>query len=367
MTTDTILRTPLYDTHVQQGGRMVDFAGWEMPVQFAGIQEEHHHTRNACSVFDVSHMGRLALTGKDCESLLDRLCTRNLQGAAVGRSYYGHICREDGGILDDVIISRFEKHWGIVCNASNREKIVRWINQHAENCDVKLRDDTLTTCMVACQGPKTLELMSEFTSEDMTKLKRYHFRTRQFGPFRIVVYRCGYTGEDGVEVVLPTSLVGMMIPKLFGTPKKPHPIIRPAGLGARDTLRIEAAMPLYGHELSEDWDPLSAGQGWCVDLTKDFVGADALRTLSEQGLPRQLIGLELEGRRIARPHAEVFAGGSPVGEVTSGTLSPTLGKSIAMAFVGREHTGEGAKLEVAVGSKRLPASVVPLPFYKRAR
>lgn len=367
MATDTLLRTPLYPTHVQLGGKIVDFAGWEMPVQFAGILEEHHHTRTACSVFDVSHMGRLTITGADAESLLDRLCTRNLKGAEVGRSYYTHVCREDGGILDDVIVSRFEKHWGVVCNASNREKIVNWINRHAQGCAATLRDETVTTCMVACQGPETMALVSSFTSEDLSKLKRYHFRVRQLGPFRITVYRCGYTGEDGVEVVLPAALVSTMVPKLFGTPEKPHPVIRPGGLGARDTLRIEAGMPLYGHELSEDWDSLSSGQNWCVDLSKDFIGAARLRTLSEQGLPRQIVGLKLEGRRIARRHAGVYAGGVPVGVVTSGTLSPTLGDSIAMAFVNREHNELGSTVEVTVGSKRMGATVVPLPFYKRAK
>jgi len=367
MTTETLLRTPLYDTHVQLDGRMVEFAGWEMPVQFAGVNEEHRHTRTACSVFDVSHMGRLTLVGVDCESLLDRLCTRKLADAEVGRSYYTHMCREDGGVLDDVIISRFEHHWGVVCNASNREKIVHWIKEHAEGCDVTLRDDTLTTCMVACQGPKTLEIAKDFTSDDLSTLKRYRFRVRQIGPMQITIYRSGYTGEDGLEVVVPAALANVLMPKLFGTPESPHPVIRPAGLAARDTLRLEAGMPLYGHELSEEWDSLTAGQAWCVDLSKDFIGVEAMRKLSEQGLPRQLVGIELEGRRIARPHFKVYASGKEVGEITSGTLSPTLGKSIAMALVSSERADEGAGLEVVIGSKRVSAKVVKLPFYKRPK
>jgi len=367
MTEQTLLRTPLHDIHVQFGGRMVDFAGWEMPVQFAGITEEHVHTRTACSVFDVSHMGRLTLVGADCESFLNRLCTRNLAGAEVGRCYYSHICREDGGILDDVIVSRFEHHWGIVCNASNREKIVAWIKSHAEGADVTLRDDTMKTCMVACQGPRTMELSKDFTQQDLSELKRYRFRARQLGPMQIIIYRSGYTGEDGLEVVLPAALVPVMAVKLLGTPEQPHPVIKPAGLGARDTLRIEAGMPLYGHELSEEWDSLTAGQSWCVDLTKDFIGAEAMRTLSERGLPRQIVGLQLEGRRIARQHARVYRGGDEVGEITSGTLSPTLGKSIAMAMVVSEQAAEGTALDVSIGSKRVPATVVKLPFYKRPK
>jgi len=367
MSENNLLRTPLYETHVQFGGRMVDFAGWEMPVQFAGITEEHVHTRTACSVFDVSHMGRLSLVGADCESLLNRLCTRNLTDAETGRSYYSHICREDGGILDDVIVSRFEHHWGIVCNASNRTKIVDWIKRHAASVDVTLRDDTEKTCMVACQGPKTMELAKELTEQDLSDLKRYRFRVRQLGPMQLVVYRSGYTGEDGVEVVLPAALAPAMVARLLGTPDEPHPVIRPAGLGARDTLRIEAAMPLYGHELSEAWDSLTAGQSWCVDLGKDFIGADVMRALSEQGLPRRIVGLELEGRRIARQHARVYAGANEVGEITSGTLSPTLGRSIAMAMVASAHADKGTSLEVSIGSKRVPAAVVKLPFYKRPK
>jgi aminomethyltransferase len=317
-------------------------------------------------VFDVSHMGRLTLLGKDAGSLLDRLCTRNLKDAEIGRSYYSHVCREDGGILDDVIVSRFEDRWGMVCNASNREKIVGWIERHAHGLDVQLRDDTLATCMVACQGPRTLELSKEFTDENLSALKRYRFRVKEAGPMRILIYRSGYTGEDGLEIVLPSILVKVLAPKLFGTKENPHPVIKPAGLGARDTLRIEAAMPLYGHELSEDWDSLTAGQAWCVDLTKEFIGAEPMRRLQERGLPRKLVGLVLDGRRIARQHFKVFAGERVVGEVTSGTLSPTLGKSIAMSLVGTEHAGEGTALEVELsGGKRTGATVVALPFYKR--
>jgi aminomethyltransferase len=365
--TQPLLRTPLYDTHLQFGARMVEFAGWEMPVQYRGIVEEHNHTRTACSVFDVSHMGRLKLTGKDCESFLNRICTRNLKDAEVGRSFYSHICREDGGILDDVIVSRFEDRWGIVCNASNREKIIAWLRSHLNGQNVEIADETMTTAMVACQGPKTVELAQQLTGADLSGLKRYHFTVRPVGAVAVVTYRSGYTGEDGLEVVIPAGLTPFLVPQLLGTPKAPHPVIRPAGLGARDTLRIEAAMPLYGHELSEDWDSLTAGQGWCVDLEKDFVGAQALRKVQASGVPRRLVGLELDGRRIARQHAAVFAGPGRVGEVTSGTLSPTLGKSIAMAIVPDEHSTEGGQLEVEVGGKRVPAWVVKLPFYKRPR
>lgn len=364
---DGLLRTPLYDVHLERGGRMVDFAGWEMPVQFAGILEEHHHTRTACSVFDVSHMGRLRIVGDAAETLLNRVCTRNLTGAEPGRSFYSHICREDGGILDDVIVSRFVNQWGVVCNASNRAKIIAWLRRHAEGMGLQILDDTTSTAMIACQGPRTIELAKELTGSDLSSMKRYHFSMREMGPMQIVTYRSGYTGEDGLEIVLPAALVRPLIPRLLGTKESPHPVIKPAGLGARDTLRMEASMPLYGHELGEEVDSLTAGQAWCVDLNKDFIGAEAMRKLKQGGLPRQLVGLELEGRRIARQHFKVVRGGREIGEVTSGTLSPTLNKSIAMVFVTSDAAAVGTAVEVEISGKPIPARVVPMPFYKRPK
>ena len=365
-TSDNLLKTPLYDTHVAFGARMVPFAGWWMPVQYTGILEEHVHTRQACSLFDVSHMGRLILTGRDAGALLDRLCTRNLGDAEVGRSYYSHMCREDGGILDDLIVSRFEDHWGVVCNASNREKIVTWISRHAEGRDVQLRDETTATVMAALQGPRTVELAAAVVGEDLAAIKRYRFRVFDLMGMKITVYRSGYTGEDGFEVVFPAGLSGLLLPKMLGSPNRRHPVIKLAGLGARDTLRIEAAMPLYGHELTEDVDSLTAGQGWCVNLEKDFVGAEAMRRFKERGLLRQLVGLEMDGRRIARQHFPVYGDEREVGEVTSGTLSPTLGKSIAMALVASDKARPGTPLTVELGGKRIGAKVVALPFYKRS-
>ncbi len=346
---------------------MVPFAGWNMPVQYTGVIAEHVHTRTACSVFDVSHMGRLKLTGNDAESLLNRLCTRNLTDAEVGRSYYAHMCREDGGILDDLIVSRFESFWGVVCNAANRDKIVAWLEKHRSGTDVELKDETAATAMPAIQGPKTLDLAQDMMGEDLSTIKRYRFRTIELMGMPITLYRSGYTGEDGFEVVLPAGIATMLMPRLLGRPEKPHPDIKPAGLAARDTLRIEAGMPLYGHEISEDVDSLTAGQSWCVDLSKDFIGAEPMRRLQEQSLPRRLVGLELEGRRIARQHQEVWHGKEKVGTITSGTLSPTLSKSIAMASVGAESATEGTALEVDLGRTRVGAIVVKLPFYKRPK
>lgn len=365
---ENLLKTPLYDLHLAFGARLVDFAGWSMPVVYTSIIEEHQQTRTACGVFDVSHMGRLELSGPDAEALLEHLCTRKLAGAEEGRSYYSHICREDGGILDDVIVSRYEEHWLIVCNASNREKIVGWIRRHGAGHNVHFQDVTMQTAMVAIQGPKAMEIAASLASFDLSGLKRYRFTTTEFLGAIFSIFRSGYTGEDGVEVIGPAGLIKQFAPMLLGKPGQPRAGIRLAGLGARDTLRIEAAMPLYGHELTEDWDSLTAGQAWCVDLSKDFIGAAAMRRLKGEGLKRQTVGLELEGRRIARQHGKVFIGGTQVGEVTSGTMSPTLGKSIAMALIETAALDRReAAFEVEVGSARAAATRVELPFYKRPK
>lgn len=363
----TIQKTPLHDVHVSMGAKMVEFAGWSLPLSFVGIRAEHLHTRRACSVFDVSHMGRLKLTGPDAEGLLSRVCTRNLTDAEPGRSYYTHVCQEDGGVLDDLIVSRAEDHWGIICNAGNRNKIVGWLRTHATGLDVKLADETESTVMLALQGPQTIRIAQELAGVDLASLGRYRFIERKLMGASLTIYRSGYTGEDGLEVVLPRGLASMFAPMLLGTPDQPHPVIKPAGLGARDTLRIEAAMPLYGHELSEQWDSLTAGQGWCVDLSKEFIGAAAMRKLEEDGLSRRIVGLELQGRRIARQHQHVFAGGRQIGEITSGTLSPTLNKSIAMALIDSSRGELETQVEVDLGRQRIVARVVPLPFYKRPK
>ena len=363
---DNLLHTPLYDAHTSFGGRMVDFAGWAMPISFTSINKEHEHTRTVCSLFDVSHMGRLRLSGSGAGPLLDRLCTRNLGSAEVGRCYYSHMCREDGGMLDDLIVSRFEDDWGVVCNASNREKIVQWIRQHGQGEDVTLTDETSETAMIALQGPEAIALAEEIAKIDFSGLKRYRFMEQAHLGAKMAVYRSGYTGEDGLEIVAPAGAAKLFISFLLGTAEQPHPKIKPAGLGARDTLRLEAGMPLYGHELTEDWDSLTAGQGWCVDLSKDFVGADAMRNLQEQGLKQQLVGLSLEGKRIARQGYAVFQGDRKVGDITSGTLSPTLSRSIAMALVDTGSHEIGTTLDVDMGKSRIGAEVVKLPFYKRS-
>ena len=328
-------RTPFYDFHVKAGAKMVDFAGWEMPLLYRSIADEHEHTRKSASIFDVSHMGRIYFSGKDIVAFLNRVLTRNVGEQKVGQSRYSLVCNENGGILDDVIISRDSKKWLMVCNASNREKLLAWFTQQRKESgmDFDLSDQTQATAMVALQGPKAIEKIAGVLPIDAQSLKRYTFVSDSFMLMNFTVFRSGYTGEDGGEVILPAKAAGMAMNFLASNFDRDEATIKPAGLGARDTLRLEAALPLYGHELSETIDPISAGLAWAVDLKKDFIGAEKLREIATAGPKRKLVGLELEGRRIARPDSIVMRDGRPVGIVTSGTFGPTVQKSIALAYV----------------------------------
>jgi len=358
-----VKRTPLYDFHVQHGAKLVDFAGWEMPLLYTGIIEEHVHTRRVGSLFDVSHMGRIEFRGPDSQALLQKVCTRQLGDTQVGQSRYSHVCNEAGGILDDVIVSRYEDHWLMVCNAANRERIISWLRQHATGRDVEIHDVTEQTLMVAIQGPAVLDTLASKLPVPLTDLKRYRFKAGTFMGVPYTIFRSGYTGEDGIEMILPASVAAMLGTVL---PADENSDIKPAGLGARDTLRLEAGMPLYGHELTEETDSLSAGLAWCVDLGKDFIGAERLREIAARGPRRRLMGLELEGRRIARPGTPLLDGGEEIGTVTSGTFSPTLEKSIAMAYIRSDRADPGRKITAGLSGKNKPsARVVALPFYKR--
>jgi aminomethyltransferase len=361
--------TPFYDFHVSLGARMVDFAGGEMPIMYRSIVEEHQQTRSSGSIFDVSHMGRLYFSGPDTVKFLNRVLTRNVTEQKIGQSRYSLVCNQAGGVMDDVIVSRDSKNWLIVCNASNRDKLVKYFHdvRHNENLDFDISDQTEGTAMVALQGPKVIDRVADLLPVDVRSMKRYAFATDSVMLIKFTVFRSGYTGEDGVELILPAKAAAMAMKMLGGKFDKPDATIKAAGLGARDTLRLEAAMPLYGHELTESIDPISAGLNWAIDLNKDFIGVEALRVIHEKGPARKLVGLELEGKRIARQGTSIKSGEKIVGEVTSGTLSPTLGKSIAMAYVDTNFAAEGTDLQADLKGTLNRAKVVKLPFYKRQR
>jgi aminomethyltransferase len=364
-----LLKTPLYDLHVAAGAQMVPFAGWEMPLLYKGIIPEHQHTRAASSIFDVSHMGRIRVTGPASLELLERLCTRKLTDMPAGRVRYSHMCNENGGILDDLVVARYAEagRWLVVCNGSNRQKIFNWMKRHATGMSVTVEDITIATGMVAIQGPLTLATLRPLIPFDASGLKNWSFLAGSYMGIDYYISRSGYTGEDGCEIIVPAGVAPFIWQRVTQSEDGATPsVIQPAGLGARDTLRLEAGLPLYGHELNEQVDPISAGFGWAVSLDKAFIGVEALRRVAAEGPARRLAGLELVGRRIARQGAQVQDGSDRlIGAVTSGTLAPVLGKSIAMAYLDKQYADGGRQVVVMLREQAIAAVVVGLPFYKR--
>src|SRR5438128_8445920 len=319
------LRTPLFDWHVARGARMVDFAAWDMPVQYTSIVEEHQAVRTAAGLFDISHMGRLSFGRPEALALIEHVFTNNAAAMKDMQVRYGLICNEQGGIRDDVLVYRWPYGWAMVVNASNREKIVGWLTEHKVGRNVDIMDQTMTTCMIAVQGPKAVELCRGLAEAEAGQLSYYFAAPTRYRGKNCVISRTGYTGEDGVEIMIGSSMAVELWEDLIARGAKP------CGLGARDTLRLEAAMPLYGHELNEEIDPFQAGLAWAVKLDKgDFIGRAALERRRQDPAAKKRVGLELEGKRPARDGAKVLQGGREVGCVTSGTLTPTLNKAIAM-------------------------------------
>lgn len=375
--TDSLAKTPLHDWHVEQGARMVDFAGWSMPVQYTSIVEEHTATRTAAGVFDVSHMGRLRIEGSEAAAFLDGLLTRRVTDLPPGKIRYSLMTNQQGGILDDVLVYHLEtpsgrRHFLLVVNAGNRAKIVAWMQSQlaafrAAGRDVELHDRTAETAMIAVQGPAAVEIVDAVIKADLGRMKYYTAVVTEQLRRPCIVSRTGYTGEDGVELIVRAEEAVDVVKNLFRAGRERG--IKPAGLGSRDTLRLEAAMPLYGHELNETIDPYQAGLAFAVNLDgRDFVGREALVAIAAKAdsLPRR-VGLELTGRRVPREHFHVLRRGEVIGDVTSGTFSPTLQKSIAMAYVQPDAAVIGTELEIDIRGRGEPARVVKLPFYSRTK
>ncbi len=348
-------RTPLHDVHVRRGARMVDFHGWEMPIQYRGIVEEHAAVRNGAGLFDLSHMGRLRVRGRDRRAFLQRVLTIDVDRLSPGRCRYAFLLTEKGTVVDDLIVYAGAEDDLLVVNASNREKDLAWLREHRSG-DATVEDETFEVALLAPQGPRSLETVRKALGLDPGGLGYYSFG--DFGG--VPVSRTGYTGEDGFEVFVPAARAAETWERLVAAGAVP------AGLGARDTLRTEAAMPLYGNDIDDTTTPLEAGLDFAVALDKpDFIGRDALR--ADPRPARRLAGLVLESRRIARHGYEVFHAGSKAGAVTSGTWSPTLEKSIALAYLPRELRKPGQEVEVDVRGRREKARTVKLPFYRREK
>jgi aminomethyltransferase len=353
-------RTPLYDEHKALGARLVDFAGWEMPVQYSGIKAEHQAVRNRAGLFDVSHMGEVFFRGQDAEAAVQRLVTRDASRLDEGQAGYSAVCYEDGGTVDDVIVYRRPDDFLVVVNAANREKDLEHFRHNIEDLDVEISDETEDWALLALQGPEASDHLQNLTETDLSALKPFRFVDGEVAGVKTIISRTGYTGEDGFELYLAAD----------DAPRVWREILEagatPAGLGARDTLRLEAGMCLYGNELDPETTPLEAGIGFAVHLDKEqeFIGQDALRKEKEEGLRKKLVGFEVEGRGIARHDHPVKVDDETVGRVTSGTLSPTLNKAIGLALV---SPGVEDRFEVVIRERPVEAHTVPLPFYKREK
>jgi len=360
-----MLHTSLHDWHASHGAKLVDFAGWHMPVLYTSLVEEHNAVRQRVGLFDVAHMGRLRFDGPEALPFLEQMLTTDCGKLTVGDVKYSLVCQPDGGILDDVLLYRRENFWQLVVNASNREKLLAWFGQHVAGRDIGLIDETPGTCMIAVQGPRSVELMGALTAAAVLQLKYYTVIDATVAGIPCVVSRTGYTGEDGFELVCPEEDGAALWEALMRQGASLG--IAACGLGARDTLRLEAAMPLYGHEMDDTIDPLTAGLSFGVRLAKsaDFLGRGALDRIKSAPLGKKRVGLKLVGKRIPREKMTILHNSQPVGHVTSGTQSPTLGHPIAMGYVPVELAAPGTELHIEIRGRQEAAVVCALPFYKR--
>lgn len=358
-------RTPLHDEHLKLGAKMVEFAGWEMPVMYSGVIDEHKAVREAAGLFDVSHMGQIEVTGKGATDYVQYLTTNDARKLVDGQAQYSILCRDNGGVIDDIIVYRISgDKYVIVVNAINAEKDLDWLKAHARG-DVALEDISSQHAMIAFQGPKSSKILSELTDADLPSIGHYHFHEGRIVGKDCIIARTGYTGEDGFEIFVPPDGVTSVWQAILER-GKPHGVL-PAGLGARDTLRTEMRYSLYGHEITEETNPLEAGLGWVVKLKNDddFIGKEAIRKTKERGLARTLVGFRMEESGIPRQGYPILIGGKTVGAVTSGTMSPTLHQAIGIGFVPTEAREIGTEICIDIRGRSRKAIIVETPFYRK--
>ena len=373
-TTDTgtqaapLKRTPLYEQHKALGGRMVEFGGWEMPVQYSSILQEHEAVRKNAGLFDVSHMGEFKVEGAGSLPFLQHLVPNDVGKLAIGQALYTQLILPNGNTIDDLLIYHLdENHYMLVVNAANIEKDFAWIVEQAKQFpDVSVIDQSETTALIALQGPKAQAILQPFTDVDLSTIRYYHFAPGTVDGAHCIISRTGYTGEDGFELYCAP----VMVPKLWNDLLEAGKAqgLLPAGLGARDTLRLEAAYCLYGHELDEQTNPLEASLGWTVKLNKgDFIGREALLKAREQGPTKKLVGIEMVERGIPRGGYTIYLNDQPIGVLTSGAPGPTVGKNIGMGYVEPAHAVVGQPVQIDIRGKRTAARIAALPFYKRQK
>ena len=361
--TSSLKRTPLYDEHVRLDAKIVPFAGFEMPVQYpTGITAEHRAVRETAGLFDVSHMGEFRIVGKDALDLIQRVTVNDASRMEVGQAQYSAMCFEDGGVVDDLLIYRFQDDYMLVVNAANLEKDLEWIRTHAAGLDVEVRDDSDTVALLALQGPEARPILQPLASVPLDDIRYYRFAEGDVAGVPAVISATGYTGEDGFELYVPAAEAAGLWRRIL---EEGGGRVVPAGLGARDSLRLEVGYPLYGNDLDAEHTVLESGLGWITKLDKgDFVGGEALRAQKEGGLERRLVGLTIRERGFPRPGYPILAEGDEVGVLTSGTVSPSLGYGVALGYVPLAFTQEGTSLEVDARGRRLTAVVTRPPFFK---
>lgn len=366
-------KTPFNARHRQLGAKMVGFSGWEMPLFYEGIIPEHRRVRQAVGVFDVSHMGEFRIRGAGAEAFLDHMVTNRVAGMEDGQALYTALCYDHGGTVDDLIVYRLGPgDYMVVVNASNIAKDFAWLQEHLDgmskggtsNKPTTLEDVTHSTALLAVQGPKAPELIGRVAEAAVDDIAYYHFRRGRIAGEEATIARLGYTGEDGYELMFGAAGAEKVWAALERAGQDLG--LGPAGLGARDTLRFEAGFCLYGHELTESVSPLEAGIGFAVKLDKgDFVGGEALRRLKGSGVPRHVVGVQMEGSRIARQGSVARRNGEEIGEVTSGMYSPTLDGPYALALVRRQAVSRGERVELVIRDQEFPGRIVDKPFYRR--
>ncbi|TGE32703.1 glycine cleavage system aminomethyltransferase GcvT [Desulfosporosinus sp. Sb-LF] len=358
-------RTPLYEEHLAAKAKLIDFGGWEMPVQYVGVIDEHHAVRTKAGLFDVSHMGEVDVRGKEALAYVQKLITNDVSKLQDGKILYSPMCYPNGGIVDDLLVYCYNReHFFIVVNASNTDKDYEWMVEQTKEYDVVVENVSDQYAQLALQGPLAETILQRITNVNLAQIKYYGFTHGDVNGVPCLISRTGYTGEDGFEIYVSPELGRGLWQKILeiGAPEG----VQPIGLGARDTLRFEARLPLYGNELGAEISPLEAGLGVFVKLDKaDFIGRDALLAQKEQGVSRKLVGLEMIGRGIARSHYPLQKNGEEIGFVTSGSFSPTLNKNIALGLVHSDLAVQGEILDVMIRGKAVQAKIIPSLFYKR--
>ncbi len=355
-------KTVLYDEHVRLGAKMVEFAGFLMPIQYKSIIQEHRRVRTTVGMFDVSHMGEFIFRGPGAEAFLQRMTINDVSRLTVGQAQYSAMCYDYGGIVDDLIVYKFADHFMMVVNAANIEKDWNWLAEHKPG-DVEMENISDDITLIAVQGPRSREVLQTLTDVDMNGIAFYHFTEGEMAGAEMIISRTGYTGELGFELYM-ANRYGVQTWRRVLEAGKPFEI-EPVGLGARDTLRLEMKYCLYGNDIDETTNPLEAGLGWITKLRRgDFIGREALLRVKEKGLERKLIGFRMEAQGFPRHGYAIFHGGEKVGQVTSGGFSPMLNVGIGMGYVKTDYANVGTKLDIEIRGRRVPAVVCETPFYR---